>query len=132
MSVYVSGQDAADLNYVNAGTDRRIGGPIGKIAGRIQSAYSFKSPTPPTRTLEERNGVYVEIATAPNGKPHISVAFKYGRRWWFTIRAGWRYDANWGDEGTLGFNPQPEIRGGYIFDLVPKLRAQQSFIDGVE
>jgi hypothetical protein len=129
--IYVRGEAAAKLGYVNAGTDRRVGGALGRLAGRIQSEQSFKSATPPTRSLEQRNGVYIEIATAPNGKPHISLAAKRGSRW-LTVRFGWRYDPNWGDEGTLGYNPDPEIIGGYIFDGVIKLNAPQSFIEGVE
>jgi len=71
------------------------------------------------------------IATAPNGKPHISLATKRGKRW-LTVRFGWRYDANWGDEGTIGYNPDPDVRGGYIFDGVIKLNAPSAFIEGVE
>lgn len=128
---YVRGQEAADLGYVNAGTDRRYGGAIGKIAGRIQSSLSFKSSTPPVKKLEKFGDVWVETASAPNDRQHVSLATKRGKRW-FTLRFGWRYDANWGDEGTLGFNPNPEIVGGYIFDAVIKLNAPISFIDGVE
>ena len=128
---YVNGQAAADLGYVNAGTDRRVGGTLGRLAGRLQSSASFKSATPPTKQLEKHGSAYIEIATAPNGKPHISVAIQRGSRW-LTVRFGWRFDPNWGDEGTLGYNPNPEIVGGYIFDGVIKLNAPQSFIEGVE
>lgn len=128
---YVNGEAAAALGYVNAGTDRRVGGSIGRLAGRVQSAYSFKSATPPVKQAEERNGVYIETATAPNGRPHISIAVKRGTRW-ATVRFGWRYDKNWGDSGTLGHNPDPEIVGGYILDGVVKLSAPISFIEGVE
>lgn len=129
--IYVNGADAAALGYVNAGSDRRIGGALGRLAGRVQSAYSFKDATPPTKVVEERNGVFIETATAPNGRPHISIAVKRGSRW-ATLRLGWRYDTHWGDEGTLGYNPHPEIVGGYIFDGVLKLNAPSSFIEGVE
>lgn len=128
---YVNGQAAADLGYVNAGSDPRIGGALGRAAGRLQSDASFKDATPPTKQLEQYGPAYVEIATAPNGKPHISVAIKRGQRW-MTARLGWRFDPNWGDSGTLGHNPNPEIVGGYIFDGVLKTRAPQSFIEGVE
>ena len=128
---YVHGQAAADLGYVNAGSDRRIGGSLGRLAGRIQSAYSFKDATPPTRVVEERDGIYIETATAPNGRPHLAVAIRRGQRW-ATVRFGWRFDPNWGDAGTLGYNPNPEIIGGYIFDGVVKLDAPISFIEGVE
>lgn len=129
--IYVSGQEAADLGYVNAGTDRRYGGAIGRLAGQIQSSLSFKDATPPVKVVEKVGDIYVETATAPNGKQHTSLALKQGSKW-VTIRFGYRYDPNWGDEGTLGYNPNPEIIGGYIFDGVIKLRAPQSFIEGVE
>ena len=131
MAIYVNGQEAADLGYVNAGSDRRVGGELGRLAGRIQTALSFKSAEPPTKQLEQHGDVWVEIATAPNGRQHFSLAVPYRGRW-ATLRIGWRYDANWGDEGTLGFNPEPEIVGGYIFDGVLKLAAPSSFIEGVE
>ena len=127
----VSGEAAAALGYVNAGTDPRVGGTLGRIAGGIQSALSFKSDTAPTRTVTRVLGVYIETATAPNGKPHYSLAVKRGDSW-ATVRLGWRFDQHWGDAGTLGHNPQKEIIGGYIFDAVLKLRAPISFIEGVE
>lgn len=131
-SMYVHGQAAADLGYVNPGTDRRYGGAIGKLAGRVQSNLSFKSATPPDRVLEQHGNVYLETATAPNGRQHISVAVPRGKGKWATVRVGWRFDPNWGDAGTLGHNPDPEVIGGYIFDLVLKLQAPTSFIEGVE
>lgn len=127
---YVNGAEAAGLGYVNAGTDRRIGGWIGRIAGWVQSSCSFKSPVPPTRTLKRRLGIWIETATAPNGKTHLSFARKRGDRWQ-TVRYGYRWDPNWGDAGTLGYNPHPEIVGGYIYDGVIKLNAPISFIAGV-
>jgi hypothetical protein len=129
--IYVNGEAAAKLGYVNAGSDRRIGGAVGKLAGRVQSALSFKSNEQPTKVVERHGDVWVETATAPNGKQHISIATKRGARW-ATVRYGWRYDANWGDEGTIGHNPNPEIIGGYIYDGVIKLNAPKSFIEGVE
>lgn len=129
---YVNGAAAAKLGYVNAGTDRRIGGILGRYAGRIQTALSFKSTVPPIRRVERYDDVWVEIATAPNNKPHISVATRRGATKWFTIRFGWRWDGNWGDAGTIGYNPDPEIIGGYIFDVVLKANAPVSFIAGVE
>lgn len=129
--IYVNGDAAAKLGYVNAGTDRRVGGALGKLAGRLQSSLSFKSPTPPVKSVEHVNGFWIETATAPNGKQHISIATKRGKRW-ATVRFGYRWDPNWGDAGTLGYNPDPEIIGGYIFDGVIKLNAPVSFIEGVE
>ena len=126
----VSGQEAADLGYVNAGTDPRVGGTLGRIAGRLQSALSFKSDTPPVRSVKRVLGVWVETATAPNGKQHVTLATKRGDRW-ATVRYGYRFDPNWGNSDTLGYNPHPEIVGGYIYDGVVKLNAPVSFIEGV-
>lgn len=126
---YVSGQKAADLGYVNAGTDKRIGGSLGKILGRTQSQLSFKSEIPPFRVVEHVGNILLETASAPNGRQHLSIAIPRGKGRWATIRAGWRYDANWGDENVIGYNPQPEIVGGYIADVVVKLNATQPFID---
>ena len=134
MSLYVSGAAAAKLGYVNAGTDRRYGGIIGRLAGRVQTALSFKSATPPVRQVERHGDVWIETATAPIvgfNRQHISIATKRGARW-ATLRYGWRFDPNWGDAGTLGYNPQPNVIGGYIFDAVLKLNAPSSFIAGVE
>ena len=129
--IYVNGAEAAKLGYVNAGSDRRIGGAIGRLAGRIQSALSFKSTIPPQRTVEQFGAVWLETAQAPNNRQHLSIATKRGSRW-ATVRVGWRWDPHWGDAGTLGFNPNPSIVGGYIFDGVLKLNAPISFIEGVE
>ena len=129
--ISVNGEAAARLGYVNAGTDRRIGGVIGRLAGRVQTALSFKSSTPPTKVVEQHGAVWIETATAPNGRQHLSIATKRGARW-ATVRLGWRWDPNWGDEGTLGYNPEPDIIGGYIFDGILKLNAPISFIEGVE
>jgi len=130
--VYVNGEAAAKLGYVNAGTDRRVGGWLGKRAGELQSARSFKCATPPTKHVEKiGDSTWIETATAPNGKEHITIATKRGKRW-ATVRYGYRFDPNWGDEGTLGYNPEPEIIGGYIYDGVLKLNAPSSFIEGVE
>lgn len=127
---YVRGEAAARLNYVNPGTDRRLGGALGKVLGRAQSALSFKSLSPPTRHVERYDhGILVECATAPNGKPHLSIAIPRGDGRWATIRAGWRYDQHWGDERTIGYNPHPEIIGGYIADVIVKLNAERTFIE---
>jgi len=129
---YVNGKIAADLGYVNAGTDRRVGGSLGKMAGQIQSGLSFKSTTKPIKRVERLSSIWIETAEAPNGRQHISIAVRRDRTHWLTVRFGWRYDGNWGDSGTVGYNPNPEIIGGYIFDAVIKLNAPISFIEGVE
>jgi hypothetical protein len=130
--VYVNGEAAAALGYVNAGTDRRVGGWLGKRAGALQSAQSFKNATPPTKVVTQiGEDIWMEVATAPNGKEHVSIAAKRGKRW-ATVRYGYRFDPNWGDAGTIGYNPDPEIVGGYIYDGVIKLNAPVSFIEGVE
>jgi hypothetical protein len=128
----VSGQAAADLGYVNPGTDRRIGGELGKLLGRTQSQLSFKSDTPPTKHVERIGNVLVETATAPNGRVHYALAVPRSGGRFATLRFGWRWDGNWGDERTIGFNPSPEIVGGYIADGILKWNATQTFIDGHE
>jgi len=131
-------REAAALGYVNAGTDRRIAGEIGSFLGRLQSSLSYKSLTLPTARVELLDGVLVETATDPDtGRAHLSIAIARGGERWATVRVGWRYDANWGDANSVtltpnGFNPQPEIVGGYIFDVVIKLNASQTFISGHE
>ena len=125
----VSDIDAAKMGYVNAGTDKRIGGDLGRALGKAQSDLSFKSATPPVKRIEHIGNVIVETATAPNGRAHYAIAItrKGGR--WATLRFGWRFDPNWGDAYTIGHNPQPEIVGGYIADVVVKLNADKTFID---
>lgn len=119
-----------DQRFVNQGKDRRIGGELGKQLALEQRLRSFKSATPPTRVLERRpGGVLREVATAPDGKEHISIAIPLPNGRWNTYRRGYRYDANWGDERTKGYNPQPEIIGGYIYDYIIKLNSTKSFID---
>lgn len=129
----VNGQAAADLGYVNPGTDYRIGGELGRKLGAFQSALSFKSATPPVRQVHDLpGGTIFEVATAPNGREHYALAVPRGEGEWFTLRVGFRYDGNWGDENSIGHNPQPEIKGGYFPDWVLKARARQTFIAGRE
>jgi len=127
---YVNGADAAALGYVNAGTDRRIGGELGRLLGKTQSRLSFKSATPPVKRVEAfEGGLLVETATAPNGRQHTAIAIPRGNGRWATLRFGWRWDPNWGDANVIGYNPDPEIVGGYIADAILKLNATQSFIE---
>jgi hypothetical protein len=128
----VSGEKAAELGYVNAGTDKRIGGELGRLLGRTQSQLSFKDSRPPNRQVDRVGNILVEIATAPNGRPHIAIAIPRGDGQWVTIRAGWRHDRNWGDANVIGHNPEPAVIGGYIADFVFKGRARQTFISGYE
>lgn len=126
----VDTNEAAELGYVNAGPDDRAGGALGRLLGSIQRDLSFKDPRPPKRVVERIGNVWVETATAPNGRQHTSIAVPIESGRWATIRAGWRYDANWGDANVVGYNPNPEIVGGYIADVVIKLDAREPFIEG--
>ena len=127
----VRGEEAAALGYVNAGTDGRMGGSLGRAMGRTQSALSFKSDVPPVKVVEHlEGGVLFETATAPNGRQHYSLAIPRGNGRWATFRFGWRFDPNWGDEHVIGYNPNPEIVGGYIADGIVKTNATQTFIEG--
>ena len=128
----VSGEAAAEMGYVNAGTDKRIGGELGKFLGNTQRELSFKDATPPVRKVTRYGDVLLEIATAPNGREHYAIAIPRGDGRWFTFRVGYRFDGNWGDANVIGHNPQPEIVGGYIPDVVLKARAAQTFIAGHE
>lgn len=128
----VSGEEAAALGYVNSGTDKRIGGELGKFLGNVQRELSFKNATPPTRQVKRYGNVLLEIATAPNGREHYAIAIPNGKGRWFTFRAGFRYDGLWGDANVIGHNPQPEVVGGYIADVVLKTRSNQTFIAGHE
>lgn len=128
--LYVNGAAAAALGYVNPGTDRRLGGLLGRCLGRAQSQLSFKSSTPPRRVLERIGDLLVETATAPNGRVHHTLAIPHWRPGrWITFRCGWRWDPNWGDARTIGHNPDPEIVGGYIADVIIKLNAASPFIE---
>jgi hypothetical protein len=56
----------------------------------------------------------------PNNKP-FTVRFTYREDGLIdTLRYGHRYDANWGDANVKGFNPNPEIVGGYFYDVIIK------------
>lgn len=126
----VDTQEAADMGYVNAGTDDRLGGEIGRLLGGIQRDLSFKDSRPPVRMLERVGNVCIETATAPNGRVHLSYAVPRPGGRWATLRVGWRYDHNWGDANVIGWNPNPEVVGGYVADVIVKLDATQSFIVG--
>lgn len=124
----------SDQMYVNQGTDRRIQGSLGRRLALIQRLHSFKSEYPPERRVEQlEGGALFEIQRWPNGREHWAFAIPYGimRRdvSWATFRVGWRYDANWGDANVKGYNPEPEIVGGAILDVVIKLRAKAPFIE---
>ena len=103
--------------YVNQGPDRRIGGLIGRWLARTQRALSFHSTTPPF-SLVWRWGVYpqrwkigVEFSR-PWLLPFVLVFLPrdgYLEARWWSFRAGWRWDANWG-------------RGGYVADIIVKSR----------
>lgn len=116
--------------YVNQGKDRRIGGELGKQLALEQRLRSFKCATPPKRILERRHGgVLRELSFAPDGQEHLAIAIPLPNGRWNTYRRGYRFDPNWGDERTKGYNPQPEIVGGYIYDYIIKLNSTKSFID---
>ena len=99
--------------YVNQGPDRRIGGLVGIVLAWTQRALSFHSDTAPFSSIYRRDGWKVGIEfSRPGLLPFVLVFIpRYasdGPRWW-SFRAGWRFDENWG-------------RGGYIADLILKMR----------
>ena len=119
-----------DQRFVNQGSDRRIGGETGKYLALQQRLRSFKCATPPTKQRERLgDGTLIEVATAPNGKVHTSIARPLRNGRWNTQRYGYRFDQSWGDERTKGYNPRPEIVGGYIWDVVIKMNSTKPFIE---
>lgn len=105
--------ESTRLGYVNAGTDPRIGGELGKILGSIQRDLSFKTDEVPIRTVERVGNISLATDVWSNGRVHYSIAIPKSSGRWFTLRLGWRYDPNW---------------PGAIFDIVLKQDAEQSFI----
>lgn len=126
-------QKSAEAGYPNPGTDLRIVGDFGRALARIQQSGSFKSSTPPVLGAVERFGrdVYLQTATAPNGQRHVTWAARQPNGKWTVVRVGPRYDPNWGDENSIGWDPDRSIRGGYIWDIVIKFNQDRSHIDGV-
>lgn len=125
---------SAALGYVNPGTDKRVTGEWGRMAGQMQSASAYKSTNPPVVGQVQQIGtVYLQTQHDPdrpqNARYALAVRKSNGR--WFTLRVGYVYDPNWGDERTVGYNPNPEIVGGYFLDIIPKFDSDRSFIDGV-
>ena len=115
--------------YVNEGTDRRARGVIGKILSSIQRGESFKSEFPPelVRHKVHRKVLWFqaveiwEYRSVPGNKP-FTIVFYYRKDGLIdTYRVGHRYDNQWGDENVQGFNPNPEIVGGYIYDVIIKI-----------
>lgn len=104
----------AEPRYVNQGPDRRFGGPLGHVLAWLQRSLSFHSDTPPFSLVYRHHGWKVGIEWSRPWllpfvlcfKPHARVVDK--PRWW-SVRVGWRWDANWG-------------RGGYIADVILKGR----------
>jgi hypothetical protein len=111
-----------DQGYVNQGTDPRI---LGKPAAAVQRKLSFKSPDEPQyRLWSSENGQWqlMVARSVPRNLPFVSIVVPrpFSDRL-MTFRTGWRYDKYWGDENVQGYNPQPEIVGGYIADVIVKL-----------
>lgn len=127
-------QAAAKLGYVNPGTDRRIAGWLGKLLGGLQTNLSYKSSDTPLRTVQRLHNGFMETTWDPHrpDNRHYTIALERPGGRWATIRFGYRYDPNWGDERSIGYNPRPDIVGGYIFDIAIKLNATQTFIEGHE
>lgn len=104
----------SDPQYVNQGPDPRAGGALGHVLAFMQRSLSFHSSTPPFSLIYRRDGWKVGIEFSRPGllpfvlffKPHAVVVDR--PRWW-SFRAGWRWDQNWG-------------RGGYVADVIVKPR----------
>lgn len=122
-------------DYVNQGPDPRI---FGRWGGRLQTRLSFRSPTPPQHVAGKTAGRFQWLVTLsrPRRLPFVSIAIPTTAGRWATFRAGWRYDANWGDKTPCGVCPvclaqrpwgcerqtiNPPPYGGYIADIIIKL-----------
>ena len=100
--------------FVNQGPDARPGGAIGTGFAWLQRILSFHSSKPPAAWIYRRDGWKVGLEFSRPWllpfflffKPHRAVVDR--PRWW-SFRAGWRWDQNWG-------------RGGYIADVIVKGR----------
>lgn len=114
---------ADERDGVNVGPDARLPWPFGMILGGFQQREAFKSSTAPikmvTGSLEE--GRLEQISySIPNHRAFHGWAKRRPDGLWDTFRIGWRWDPFWGDEKVRGFNPQPEIVGGYFPDIILK------------
>jgi len=126
---------SAALGYVNPGTDRRVTGDLGRLAGQAQSASAYKSLQPPVVNPVQRYGdVYLQTSYDPDRPQNVryAIAVKRSNGRWATLRFGYVYDPNWGDANVIGYNPDPDIIGGYFLDIIPKFNSDRPFIDGVE
>lgn len=107
---------------VNVGPDARLPWPFGPIFGRLQEERAFKSGTPPIKMVwrpsEDR------LAEVSYSVPHARAFYGWATRRpdgrWDTFRIGYRWDVNWGDEQVRGFNPEPDVVGGYFPDVIVK------------
>lgn len=119
---FVSGKEAEAYGYRLAGSDKRIGGEIGKKLGGAERDFSFQSDiTPQKWVIRSSTGVLAEISMGPAHPvyhvptPHVALAMAAGNGRFYTLRVGFRHDPNY---------------PGYIFSIVPKFNAQQTFIEG--
>ena len=98
--------------YVNQVPDPRAGGLVGAVLGGLQLALSFHSGTPPFSWVVRWRRWKVGVEwSRPWLLPLVLVFIPHprivDRQRWYSFRAGWRWDANWG-------------RGGYIADIIVK------------
>ena len=108
---------------VNVGPDARLPWPLGTILGRFQQQRAFKSSTPPYKVVTGSldAGVLTERSySIPGFKPFYGWAKRRPDGRWDTFRMGYRWDPNWGDANVQGYNPDPEIVGGYFPDVISK------------
>lgn len=106
---------AEGTGYVNRGPDERADGFVGKVLGGIQRAGLVYSTTPP------------KVASAPIGSGHIAVAWPpffslfvpRGSGRYFSVRFGWRWDANVGD-GKNPSEPAHDPPGAFFPDVIIK------------
>ncbi|MGH6689105.1 MAG: hypothetical protein ACRD3C_20305 [Vicinamibacterales bacterium] len=116
-------EDRDDLG-VNVGPDARLPWPLGPILGRFQQQNAFKSSHPPITIVRgsEAEGWLEQVSySVPGHKAFYGWAKRRDDGRWDTFRMGYRWDQNWGDHNVgTGFNPNPEIVGGYFPDIIRK------------
>lgn len=109
------GDEKLMAEYVNRGTDARVGGVAGQIAATVQRKLSYQTPEPPKVARVAIGLGHIAVAWPP----FVSIFIPRGDDKYFSFRAGWRFDQNWGD-GNNPNEPKIEKPGGYIADVIIK------------
>ena len=104
---------ANGIGYVNQGPDPRLGGPVGAVLARTQTALSWHSPDPPKSSVVSVGKTEIMVAWPP----FLSINTEKDNGRFASFRIGWRYDKNWAKPGDA----EGEPTGGFIGDVIIKL-----------